>query len=255
MRTTPTVPAALALAALGAAVLAACSSSGDGKPAAPGPSTLPSFTASAGSTINTSFSPTLTAPVTASSSAPASTSSSAPTKPTSSSISVKQPPSKPLSEVTVTSTDGKRSYDIKVWVQVNTSDCADHAYGTQVIQYLTAHPCHGMSRLLATTVVGGRPVAIAQSTVGFIGTAPQVYQTAGNFASLVEADGTGNVSDLFREGYRIPDGPSKVAQPDAFEVQSQDSGVTIVDAFYLDGSTPENDTALVTMAKDIYLQF
>jgi hypothetical protein len=155
----------------------------------------------------------------------------------------------------VTSTDGKRTYDVKIWQQQESTDCADLAYGTQVIQYLTAHPCSGLTRILATTVVNGRAVGIAQSTLGFIGTAPQVYSTAGNFATLVNANGTGNVDDLLRQGYRMPGGPSRVPDPDAFDVESQDSAVTIVDAFYLDGSTPENAKALVTMAKDIYLQF
>jgi len=155
----------------------------------------------------------------------------------------------------VTSVDGSRTYDIKIWFEVQDDACADHAYGAPVIQYLTAHPCHGLDRILATTEVNGKAVGFAQSSLGFIGNAPGVYQTAGNFASLERQDGTGSVNDLLREGYRLPDGPSKLPAPDAFNVQSQDSGVTIVDAFYLNGSTPNNDHALIQMAQDIYLQF
>jgi hypothetical protein len=178
----------------------------------------------------------------------ASTSSQAP--------AVIQAPSTPLREGTVTSVDGSRTYDIKIWFDVqNSNNCADHAYGSPVIQYLTAHPCNALDRILATTVVNGKAVGFAQSSVSFVGNAPDVYQTAGNFASLERKDGTGNVDDLLRDGYRLPDGPSKLPSPDAFDVQSQDSGVTIVDAFYLTGKTPNNDPALLQMAQDIYLQF
>jgi len=46
-----------------------------------------------------------------------------------------------------------------------------------------------------------------------------------------------------------------VPSPDAFSAVGQDAGVTIVDAWYLDEPTPDNDPALVKMAHDIFLQF
>jgi len=153
------------------------------------------------------------------------------------------------------SVDGARSYDIKIWADVQSTDCANHAHGKPVVDYLTAHPCRGLERLLATTSVNGKPVGFAQSSLGFVGSAPAVYTIAGNFAALERKDGTGSINDLFREGYRLPSDPSKLPSPDAFDVQSQDSGVTIVDAFYLDRKTPNNDPALVQLARDIYLQF
>ncbi len=75
------------------------------------------------------------------------------------------------------------------------------------------------------------------------------------FRALVTKDGTGNLDDLFRDGYRLPSGPQHVPSPDAFSALSQDAGVTVVDAWYLDRATPENDQPLVRMATDIYLQF
>jgi hypothetical protein len=170
-------------------------------------------------------------------------------------VVIKPAPNTPIREVTVHSVDGTTTYDIKIWVQVQTRTCANHAHGVPIVQYLTAHPCAGLTRLLATTEVGGRPVGFAQSSLGFIGNAPTVYQTAGNFASLERANNTGSIDDLFVDGYRLPSGPSKLPSPDAFEVQAQDSGVTVVDAFYLDGATPNNAPALIKMAQDIYLQF
>lgn len=231
---------AVCAVALAAVALAGCSSSNQGKGTTSG--TVP-VTTPAPTTAPTTASTTPVTPTTSASSS------------VSPSVVIKPAPSTPLREVTVTSTDGKRTYDIKIWADVQTTDCADHAYGNPVIAYLTAHPCHGLDRILATTSVNGKPVGFNQSSLGFVGNAPEVYQTAGNFATLERKDGTGNVSDLFREGYRLPSDPSKLPSPDAFNVESQDSGVTIVDAFYLDRKTPNNDPALIQMAQDIYLQF
>ena len=239
-------PAVLVLALLAsAALVGACSSSDNGTGQAnTGIPTVPS-------TIPVSTGPTLTITPSAVTSTPA-----ASTSPKSSpSVIVKAAPTTPVREATVTSADGTRTYDITIWWQVNSDDCADHAYGNPVIQYLTAHPCHGLTRLLATTTVNGKAVGFAQSSLGFVGNAPDVYQTAGNFAALEKKDNTGSVDDLLRDGYRLPHGPSKLPSPDAFDVESQDSGVTIVDAFYLSGPTPNNDKALVQMAQDMYLQF
>jgi hypothetical protein len=72
---------------------------------------------------------------------------------------------------------------------------------------------------------------------------------------LEEADGTGSINDLLREGYRLPSGPGAVPAAEAFNVLGQDNGVTVWDAWYLDGATRTNDSALVQMTKDIFLQF
>jgi hypothetical protein len=152
--------------------------------------------------------------------------------------------------------DGGRTYVVKVWAQTQDVDCAGHAYGAPVVAFLKQHPCAGLSRLLVTTTVHGRPVGFAQNSIGFKGpTAQAVYQAAGRFRALVTKDGTGNLNDLLREGYRLPSGPTSVPYPDAFLALSQDNSVSIVDAWYLQGSTPDNDPALIHMAKDIYLQF
>ena len=125
-----------------------------------------------------------------------------------------------------------------------------------MINYLRTHGCRGVRRLLATTTVDGRQVGFAQSDLSFRGsTVEKSYAAAGNFRTLVTRDGTGNVNDLFRDGYRLPSGPTSVPSPDAFSALAQDNGCTVVDAWYLDGATPDNDPALVKMASDIYLQF
>lgn len=231
----------VAVAVATTVAVAGCTSSNSGTPE-PDTVSLPSDVTSSSGPVTT------VTPVTPTST-PVSPTSTAP------SVTIKPAPSTPIREANVTSVDGKTSYHIKIWAQTTSSTCANHAYGTQVVEYLTAHPCAGLTRILATTTVGGRPVGFAQSSLGFLGAAPGSYTIAGNFALLENKDGTGSIDDLFRDGYRLPSGPSQLPASEAFDVQSQDSGVTIVDAFYLDGATPNNAPALVKMCKDIYLQF
>lgn len=162
-------------------------------------------------------------------------------------------PAEPLRTVTVHSARG--DYVIEIWAEVKTATCADYAYGNRVIDFLTAHPCTGLDRVLATTTVAGRPVGFAESSLGFSGKYPEVYRVATRFEALVRRDGTGNLTDLFREGYRLPTGPTSVPSPDAFNVLGQDAGVSVFDVWYLDGPTRHNERPLVHMTRDIFLQF
>jgi len=150
---------------------------------------------------------------------------------------------------------GATTYLIEVWAETTDSECASHAYGAPVIAYLEAHACTGLTRVLASTTVNGKRVGFAQSSLGFTGTSPDVYKTAGDFVALVTKDGTGNINDLLRDGRRLPSGPTEVPTPDAFSALGQDAGVIIVDAWYLDVPTPNNDPPLVKMAHDIFLQY
>jgi hypothetical protein len=162
-------------------------------------------------------------------------------------------PSAPLHSATVTAPDGS-SYLVQVWASVQTPTCVDHAYGQPMIDFLRAHKCFGLSRRLATTTVHGHAVGLAISDLGFTGRDPGVYKTAGDFVKLVTRNGTGNLVDLLHDGYRLPAGPTAVPSPDAFSAQGQDAGVEVVDAWYLDGPTRENDPELVTLAQSIFLQ-
>lgn len=163
-------------------------------------------------------------------------------------------PSAPLRTATVTTHDG-RTYVVKIWADVKDDTCFDHAYGTKMITFLTEHPCAGLERYLATTTVGGRDVGFAESSTGFPGTPKDPYKDAGDFAKLELADGTGSIKDLMMEGYRLPSGPTAVPSSEAFNVLGQDNGVTVWDAWYLDGATPSGDKALIRMTQDLFLQF
>jgi hypothetical protein len=160
-------------------------------------------------------------------------------------------PSTPVRTVQVSGAHG--DYAVQVWAETEVHDCAVHAYGA-VIAFLRAHPCNGLKQLLATTTVDGRKVGLASRSIGFRGTGDSAYRTAGAFRSLVTKSGTGNLNDLLREGYRLPGGPTSVPFPNAFDAQSQDAGVTVVEAWYIDGHTPDNDPPLVHMAQDLFLQ-
>lgn len=239
MRTSRTAARLLpAVAALVALTACGSSTSGSGDGAAPTPEQRLTLSEPASSH-----------PPTTDATAPASSSKTR-------SSTTKPVPREPLLTKSVVSPGGGQTYVIKVWAQVQNSDCAVHAYGAPVIRFLQKHPCQGLSRRLATTTVNGREAGFVQNSIGFTGNgAEAMYRAAGQFRSLVTRDGTGNLNDLLREGYRLPSGPSSVPSPDAFSALSQDNIVTVVEAWYLQGSTPSNDPALVTMAEDTYLQF
>jgi hypothetical protein len=184
----------------------------------------------------------------------AQTSASTPSLPPSSSVA-HPAPAHPLRTVRVSDTASGTSYLVQIWEQVTTTNCAAHAYGKPIINYLKAHHCDGLRQILATTEVGGRAVGFEQNSIGFAGPAPQVYEVAGQFEVLVTEDGTGNLNDLLREGYRLPSGPTQLPSPDAFDAEGQDNSVTVVDAWYLSGPTPENAPPLVQLAKDTFLRF
>jgi hypothetical protein len=175
-------------------------------------------------------------------------------RPPSTASGVHPAPAAPLRTATVTASSGT-TYVVKVWADVKDSTCSDHAWGAPMISFLTRHPCQGLERYLGTTTVGGRPVGFAEAVTSFRGTAGDPYAYATKFSDLERADGTGSISDLLREGYRLPSGPTKVPAAEAFNVIGQDNGVTVWDAWYLDGPTPDGDKALITMTTDIFLQF
>jgi hypothetical protein len=236
------VPAWAGLVAV-SVLFAACSTTTNGSGAASTPATRRSSTPGFPSSTARETTPaeTTTPP-------PATTSSIARTP------TVIPAPATPLKRAVVHALHG-RTYVVKIWADVRNDTCFDHAYGKAITTFLTQHPCTGLERYLGTTTVNGRPVGFNESATAFRGTAADPYKWAGRFAELENQDGTGSINDLLREGYRLPSGPSYVPSPDAFNVIGQDAGVTVWDVWYLDGSTPYNDKALITMTEDIFLQF
>jgi len=122
------------------------------------------------------------------------------------------------------------------------TDCAAHSYG-QVRTFFAKTPCSSVHRLLATTTQGSRTVVIASNVVTF-DTASQ----AARYLALVNSDGTGNISDLLREGVGFPGAPSKL--PDAaFASRQSGSQVWVAEAAYLTGSSSTSDPAVKAIAE------
>ncbi|CAN5276394.1 hypothetical protein BH20ACT5_BH20ACT5_19080 [soil metagenome] len=121
-------------------------------------------------------------------------------------------------------------------------DCAANAYG-QVADFFLDRPCTGLQRALFTTEIDGRPAVVSLSIV----TMPD-HASAEEFQGLVDAPGTGNVSDLLRAGVRIDGGPAELAGP-AFASAVSDQSVWIAEVGWFDpaadGAEPELDMAAI----------
>jgi hypothetical protein len=126
------------------------------------------------------------------------------------------------------------------WVERASDDqrnCAAHSYG-QVASFFASTPCTSVHRELATTSQGGRSIVIAASTVRFA-SATQAQR----YIELVNADGTGNISDLLREGARYNGGPT--ALPDAaFASRQNGTLVLVAEAGYAGGASDPTDPTL-----------
>lgn len=123
------------------------------------------------------------------------------------------------------------------------TNCAAHSYG-QVQAFFARTPCSSVHRLLATTNQGGRVVVIASNVVTF-DTAAQ----AKRYLTLVTSDGTGNISDLLREGVSYAGGPSKLPAA-AFASRQAGSRVWVAEAAYTAGTSNPDDPALKAIASE-----
>ena len=158
----------------------------------------------------------------------------------------------PRKRLQITGGSPQRTYDVTVWDSDDIADCSTHAYGATMIRFLGAHPCRGAHRVLATVPLNGRTVALSLISTSFPGTPTDPYATTIAFGKLEQADGTGAMNDLLREGGTLP-GAQNIPPTEAFTVLSQDAGVTVFDAWYLTGTTVDQDPALVTLERNLYL--
>jgi hypothetical protein len=119
------------------------------------------------------------------------------------------------------------SLDFTVEAVDSEKSCVGHAYG-ETSAFFATTDCIGLSRALYSTEVGGKPVVVAISRV-------RMPDAAGarSLQSLTDRNGSGNVSDLLREGVRYTGSPAKLSNS---EYSSALSGttVTIVETAYVD---------------------
>lgn len=140
---------------------------------------------------------------------------------------------------------GGSTYTLAAPVQRD-DDCAENAYG-QVADFFVASPCTGLQRSLFLTDIGGEPAVVSLSIV----TMPD-EASAEEFRTLVDAAGTGNVSDLLRAGVRIDGGPAELDSP-AFASALSDRMVRIAEVGWLQPGTA-GDEAELEAAADRALQ-
>jgi hypothetical protein len=159
--------------------------------------------------------------------------------------------------VRVTGSSTGTEYSVRILAEDHITDCAAHAYGAKLLTFLRAHPCASATRRLVTLSLDGTKVAMSIIAVSFPPApesspgGPSTY--AGKFATLEEADGTGSMNDLLREGRRVPGLPAELPSGEVFTVLSQDLQVAIFDSWYVDSATPSDSRPLKDLATDLFL--
>jgi hypothetical protein len=123
------------------------------------------------------------------------------------------------------------------------TNCAAHSYG-QVQAFFARTPCSSVHRVLASTNVGGRTAVIASNVVTF-----DTPAQAKKYLALVNSDGTGNISDLLREGVTYAGGPARL--PTAAFASRLDGGrVWVAEAGYVTGTSNPDDAKLKALASE-----
>ena len=123
--------------------------------------------------------------------------------------------------------------------------CVGHAYG-DTADFFTDTDCTALSRALYSTQVDGAPVVISVVRVQMPDTA-----TARALQGLTDRNGSGNVSDLLREGVRFTGSPAELS---GAEYASAVSGtaVTIVESAWVE-EDPEGGSAPIDRIADAAL--
>jgi hypothetical protein len=119
--------------------------------------------------------------------------------------------------------------------------CVGHSYG-QVAAFLGRTDCTGLSRGLYSAQVGGHPMVVAVSHTRM----PSAAQ-AQALRALADTSGTGNVSDLLREGVRYTGGPDRLVHSE-YASQQQGDVVTIVETSWVDPADAGTSDQLDTQA-------
>ncbi|SFE27894.1 hypothetical protein [Blastococcus tunisiensis] len=125
-------------------------------------------------------------------------------------------------------------------VQVDET-CAGHAYG-DTAAFLAATDCTGLSRALYSTQVEGAPVVVSVVRVRMPDTA-----VARQLQALTDRDGSGNISDLLREGVRYPGSPAELSGAEYASALSG-TAVTIVETDWVDEGAAGGSAAIDAVA-------
>jgi hypothetical protein len=121
--------------------------------------------------------------------------------------------------------------------------CRGHAYG-DTAAYFAANDCTGLSRALYSAELGGKPVVVSVSRVRLADAS-----AARDLRSLTDRNGSGNVSDLLREGVRYTGSPAALS---GAEYASAVSGptVTIVESAWVNQGAKGSSADIDQVAND-----
>jgi hypothetical protein len=113
------------------------------------------------------------------------------------------------------------------------TDCASHSHG-QTKRFFETQNCVKATRSLTTGRVNGRPVLFVVSRIQM----PSA-EAAASIKQVLDANGTGNLNDLLREGKTYPGAPD--AMPDSGYASVQSGAVLLVaEAGFTDGGLSSN---------------
>jgi hypothetical protein len=126
-------------------------------------------------------------------------------------------------------------------VQVDET-CAGHAYG-DTASFFAGVDCTALSRVLYSTRIDGEPVVVSIARVQMPDTG-----AARDLQALTDRNGSGNVSDLLREGVRYTGSPAELSGAEYASAVSG-SAVTIVESAWVDDEA-DGDSAEIDRIAD-----
>ena len=121
------------------------------------------------------------------------------------------------------------------------SSCRTHSYGA-ITSFFATTDCLGLSRSLWSAQADGVPAVVSVSRV----TMPDAAR-AQALLSLTDVSGTGNISDLLREGSRYEGGPEALSDADYASGTADDVAVIVETSWVGDAGDP---AALQQLAED-----
>jgi hypothetical protein len=149
----------------------------------------------------------------------------------------------PVSAPQTRSTAAASGYAVKVTDVI--TDCADHSYG-RTKRSFTVRNCVMATRSLATGQVSGRPVLFVTSRITMAS-----VEAAASIKQILDANGTGNLNDLLREGKTFPGAPARMPSSGYASVQTG-AVVLVAEAGFADGGSSSNtDPALRAAAAQV----
>jgi hypothetical protein len=116
------------------------------------------------------------------------------------------------------------------------TDCAGHARGLAQDSFQT-HNCVRATRSLATGRISGRPALFVVSRVQMASA-----EAAASVKQVLDGNGTGNLTDLLREGRTFPGAPRAMPTSGYASVQTA-KVVTVAEAGFIDGGRSSSTDA------------